>query len=69
METKKIAAQEHDRLREIGRIKNQVFISDGRRMVEELADTLKQYSKNQLLRAKYEENLLQTQLTVLSNDI
>ena len=60
METKKIAAQEHDRLREIGRIKNRVFISDGRRMVEELADTLKQYSKNQLLRAKYEENRLQT---------
>jgi hypothetical protein len=69
METKKIATQEHDRLREIGRIKNHVFISDGRRMVEELADTLKQYSKNQLLRAKYEENRLQTQLTVVSNDI
>jgi hypothetical protein len=69
METKKIAAQEPDRLREIGRIKNQVFISDCRRMVEELADTLKQYSKNQLLRAKYEENRLQTQLTVVSNNI
>jgi hypothetical protein len=69
METKKIATQEHDRLREIGRIKNQVFISDCRRMVEELADTLKQYSKNQLLRAKYEENRLQTQLTVVSNNI
>jgi hypothetical protein len=54
METKKIATQEHDRLREIGRIKNHVFISDGRRMVEELADTLKQYSRNQLLRAKYQ---------------
>ena len=29
METKKIVTQEHDRLREIGRIKNHVFISDG----------------------------------------
>ncbi|KAH8779045.1 hypothetical protein BGZ57DRAFT_927246 [Hyaloscypha finlandica] len=69
METKKVAAQEHDRLREIGRIKNHVFISDGRRMVEELADTLKQYSKSQLLRAKYQDKRVRTQLTVVSNDI
>ncbi|KAH8787562.1 hypothetical protein F5882DRAFT_111032 [Hyaloscypha sp. PMI_1271] len=66
METKKIATQEHDQLREIGRIKNHVFISDGRRMVEELADTLKQYSKNQLLRAKYQDKRVQTQLAVVS---
>jgi hypothetical protein len=46
-----------------------VFISDGRRMVEELSDTLKQYSKNQLLRAKYQDKRVQTQLTVVSNDI
>jgi hypothetical protein len=46
-----------------------VFISDGRRIVEELADTLKQNSKNQLLRAKYQEKGVQTQLTVVSNDI
>jgi hypothetical protein len=41
METKKIAAQEHDRLRKIGRINSHVFSSDGRRMMEELSDTLK----------------------------
>jgi hypothetical protein len=55
METKKIAAQEHDRLRKIGRINSHVFSSDGRRMMEELSDTLKQNSKNQLLRAKYQD--------------
>ena len=36
---------------------------------EKLADTLKQYSKNQLLPAKYQEKRVQTQLAVVSNDI
>ncbi len=66
-ETRKIPAQEHIRQREPGRTGNPILTSDGRRIIEGLAGYLKKACKNQLLRAKFQENWIQTQLTVVSN--
>ena len=68
-ETKKIAAQEQDQSRDLGSISAGVIASDGIRMVEELVEYLKCYCKNQLLRARFQDNRIQTQLTVVSEPI
>jgi len=65
-ETKKIAAQEHDQSTEHG---TRMLVSDGRRMIEELVEYLENYCKNQLLRAKFQDNRIQMQLTVVSNSV
>jgi hypothetical protein len=65
-ETKKIAAQEQDRSRRLG---IPMLVSDGRGMMEEFVGYLKNYCKNQLLRAKFQDNRIQTQLTVVSNPV
>jgi hypothetical protein len=66
-ETKKIAAQENDRSRGVGKSGTALLVSDGCGMIEELVGYLKSDCKNQLLRAKFQENRIQTQLTVVSN--
>lgn len=68
-ETKTIAAQEQDRSRELRTAETRMLVSDGRIMMEELVDYLKYYCKNQLLRAKFQHNRIQTQLTVVSNPV
>jgi len=55
-ETKKIEAQEHDRSRGVGRSGTALLVSDGRGMIEEFVGFLKNSCKNQLLRAKFQEN-------------
>jgi hypothetical protein len=68
-ETKKISAQEHDRPRGLGRTGTPMSVSNGRGMIEELVGYLKNSCKNQLLRAKFQDNRVQTQLTVVSNPV
>jgi hypothetical protein len=68
-ETKKIAAQEHAQLRGQGKTGTPMLVSDGRGMMEDFVGYLKSYSKNQLLRAKFQENRIQTQLIVVSNPV
>jgi hypothetical protein len=68
-ETKKIASQEHDWPRGLGRAGTPVLVSDGRRMIEELVGYVKSSCENQLLRTRFQENRIQTQLTVVSNPV
>jgi hypothetical protein len=66
-ETKEITAQTLSRSQELGSITNAMTASDGLRMIEELVGYLYNSCENQLLRAKYEESRIQTQLAVVSN--
>ena len=65
VESSKIAADQLDQSKVGGLTKDPVFISDGLRMMEEVVDYLEDYCYNQLLRARFQENRIQTQLTVV----
>lgn len=65
-ETKRLSVQERVVPRELGRTGTPILVSDGRIITEELVDYLESLCKNQLLRAKFQENRIQTQLTVVS---
>jgi hypothetical protein len=68
-ETKKITAQEHAQLRGLGKTGTHMLVSDGHIMMEEFVGYLKSYCKNQLLRAKFQDKRIQTQLTAVSNPV
>jgi hypothetical protein len=68
-ETKEITAQEHARLRGLGKTGSPMLVSDGRGMVDDFVGYLKSYCENQLLRAKFQENRIQTQLLVVSKPV
>ena len=65
-EAKRLFVQECVVPGEIGRTGTPNFVSDGRRIMEELVDYLENLCKNQLLRARFQEIRIQTQLIVVS---
>jgi ABC-type uncharacterized transport system ATPase subunit len=68
-ETTKIVTQAHAGSRGLEIAETAVLVSDGHGMIEELVGYLKNYCENQLLRAKLQQNRIQTQLIVVSNHI